>query len=62
MLVVCLNGHLLSNPSEVEVAHAINLCEFDSAPARDLAIVGAGPAGLAAAVYAASEGLPVIVL
>ena len=62
VLVVCPNGHLLTNPSEVEVAHAIGLCEFDSAPVRDLAIVGAGQAGLAAAVYAASEGLSVIVL
>ena len=37
------------------------LCEFDSEPIRGLAIVGAGPAGLAAAVYATSEGLSVIV-
>jgi thioredoxin reductase (NADPH) len=62
MRVVCPNGNLLTNPSDVEVAKAIGLCEFDSAPVRDVAIVGAGPAGLAAAVYAASEGLSVIVL
>jgi thioredoxin reductase (NADPH) len=60
--VVCPNGSVLTNPSDVEVAKAIGLCEFDSGPIRDVAIVGAGPAGLAAAVYAASEGLSVIVL
>jgi len=62
VLVVCPNGSVLTNPSDVEVAKAIGLCEFDSEPIRDVAIVGAGPAGLAAAVYAASEGLSVIVL
>jgi thioredoxin reductase (NADPH) len=62
LLVVCPNGNLLNNPSDVEVAKAIGLCEFDSDPIRDMAIVGAGPAGLAAAVYAASEGLSVIAL
>lgn len=62
MLVVCPNGSVLNNPTDVEVAKAIGLCEFDETPLRDVAIVGAGPAGLAAAVYAASEGLSVIVI
>ena len=62
MRVVCPNGSVLLDPTDVEVAKAIGLSEFDDATLRDVAIVGAGPAGLAAAVYAASEGLSVIVL
>jgi len=62
-IVVCPNGSLLRNPSEVELARCIGLVPaIDAARAYDAAIVGAGPAGLAAAVYAASEGLSVLVL
>ncbi|MGK2910271.1 MAG: FAD-dependent oxidoreductase [Sphingobium sp.] len=62
-LVVCPNGALLKKPSEVEVAGCLGMTpELDPDMVYDVAVVGAGPAGLAAAVYAASEGLSVIVL
>lgn len=54
---------LLKNPSNQELAEKIGIKrEIDKNKVFDLAIVGAGPAGLAAAVYAASEGLKTIVL
>lgn len=61
-LVVCANGSVLKNPTEVDLARALGMVRVDQ-PDRtyDVAIVGAGPAGLATAVYAASEGLSVIV-
>jgi thioredoxin reductase (NADPH) len=62
VLAACPNGSLYRNPTEVEIAKAIGLSEFDSDRTYDVAVVGAGPAGLAAAVYAASEGLSVLVL
>jgi thioredoxin reductase (NADPH) len=62
-IVLCANGKLLRNPSESEIARCIGLVRpIDTEKLYDVAIVGAGPAGLAAAVYAASEGLSVIVL
>ena len=62
-IVLCPNGKLLRNPTENELARCIGLVRpIDAAKVYDVAIVGAGPAGLAAAVYAASEGLSVIVL
>jgi thioredoxin reductase (NADPH) len=62
-IVLCANGRLLRNPSEVELARCIGLVgPIDPNRLYDIAIVGAGPAGLAAAVYAASEGLSVLVL
>ncbi len=62
-MVLCPNGDLLQNPSEGELARHIGLIRpIDPDMVYDVAIVGAGPAGLAAAVYAASEGLSVIVL
>jgi thioredoxin reductase (NADPH) len=62
-IVVCPNGQLLRNPSEHELARCIGLDRpLDATKVHDVAIIGAGPAGLAAAVYAASEGLSVIVL
>ena len=60
---MCPNGQLLRNPKENELAHCIGLVSaIDSSRVFDVAIIGAGPAGLAAAVYAASEGLSTIVL
>src|SRR5215469_14840874 len=57
-IVLCPNGQLLRNPSDVELARCIGLVQpIDPDRIYDVAIVGAGPAGLAAAVYAASEGL-----
>ena len=62
-IVLCPGGQLLRNPSEVELARCIGLVgPIDPDRVYDVAIVGAGPAGLAAAVYAASEGLSVLVL
>ena len=62
-IVLCLNGEMLRNPSETQLARCIGLSVgVDSSKVYDVAVVGAGPAGLAAAVYAASEGLSVIVL
>ncbi|CAN7226022.1 FAD-dependent oxidoreductase [Mesorhizobium sp. LjNodule214] len=62
-IVLCPNGKLLLNPGEGELARCIGLLRpIDTTKVYDVAIVGAGPAGLAAAVYAASEGLSTIVL
>ena len=63
VLAVCPNGSVLLNPSEFALARCLGL--LGNAPydqVFDVAIVGAGPAGLATAVYAASEGLQVVVL
>ncbi|MBV9969196.1 MAG: FAD-dependent oxidoreductase [Xanthobacteraceae bacterium] len=62
-IVLCPGGQLLRNPSELELARCIGMVgPIDPERLYDVAIVGAGPAGLAAAVYAASEGLAAIVL
>src|SRR5262245_28588597 len=62
-IVLCPNGQLLRNPGETELARCIGLVgPIDPNRLYDVAIVGAGPAGLAAAVYAGSEGLSVLVL
>jgi thioredoxin reductase (NADPH) len=62
-LVVCPSGAMLKNPSDAEVAMCLGMTPaLDPEKVFDVAVVGAGPAGLAAAVYAASEGLSVIVL
>jgi len=62
-IVLCPNGQMLRNPSEMALARCIGLLRpIDPAKLYDVAIVGAGPAGLAAAVYASSEGLSVLVL
>ena len=56
-------GRVLADPSHQEVVEALGFPTRASQPATyDLAIVGAGPAGLAAAVYAASEGLRTLLL
>ena len=62
-IVLCPGGQLLRNPSEGELARCIGLVgPVDPKRLYDVAIVGAGPAGLAAGVYAASEGLSVLML
>lgn len=62
-LVLCPNGELLRNPTDTQLARCIGLVRaLDPTTVYDVAIVGAGPSGLAAAVYAASEGLSVVVL
>jgi thioredoxin reductase (NADPH) len=62
-IFICRGTLVLKDPSNEAVADCLGLnAEFDPGRARDLVIVGAGPGGLAAAVYAASEGLDVLVL
>jgi thioredoxin reductase (NADPH) len=62
-IVLCPGGQLLRNPSEAELARCIGLLRaINPGHVYDTVIVGAGPAGLAAAVYAASEGLSTLVL
>jgi len=62
-IVLCPNGQLLRNPSDVELARCIGLVKpIDPDKIYDVVIVGAGPAGLAASVYAGSEGLSALVL
>lgn len=62
-VLICRGTAVLRNPTNEEIADCLGFNEgIDQAHVRDLIIVGAGPAGLAAAVYAASEGLDVLVL
>jgi thioredoxin reductase (NADPH) len=61
-LAVCPKGSILKNPTETDLAHALGMVPVDDRDRTyDVAVVGAGPAGLSTAVYAASEGLSVIV-
>jgi len=62
-VLLCGGRAVLRNPSNQQIADCLGFNEaIDRAHVRDLVVVGAGPAGLAAAVYAASEGLEVLVL
>src|SRR5438132_131166 len=62
-LVACPDGSVLRNPAENELARCIGMLDAAEAErVHDVAVVGAGPAGLATAVYAASEGLSVLVV
>ncbi len=62
-LMICPTGELLKRPSDSEAGMCLGITpELDPSTVYDVAVVGAGPAGLAAAVYGASEGLSVIVL
>lgn len=60
-VVILPDGAALIEPSNLELSNALGATTVDC-DACDLAIVGAGPAGLAAAVYAASEGLKTVVV
>jgi thioredoxin reductase (NADPH) len=56
-------GRVFRNPSVGDIAEYLNMNPaIDEAAVQDLVVVGAGPAGLSAAVYAASEGLSVLVV
>ena len=62
-IVICRGVRVLRNPSNEELAECLGYrTALDGAKIRDLVVIGAGPAGLAAAVYASSEGLDVLVL
>ncbi len=62
-VVICRGEQVLKNPTNEQLADCLRMNpEVDDAAVRDLVVVGAGPAGLAAAVYGASEGLDVLVL
>ncbi|WP_315975225.1 NAD(P)/FAD-dependent oxidoreductase [Phyllobacterium zundukense] len=62
-LMICPNGTLLRNPSDADAASCLGIMpDLDPKNVYDVAVVGAGPAGLATAVYGASEGLSVLVL
>ena len=62
-VLICRRSVVLRNPTNKEIVDCLGFNEsVDRAHVRDLVIVGAGPAGLAAAVYGASEGLDVLVI
>ncbi len=62
-VLICQGKVVLRNPSTREIADCLGFNEpINQAKVRDLVIIGAGPSGLAAAVYGASEGLDVLVL
>jgi len=62
-VLICRGEVVLRNPTNQQIAGCLGFNEaIDETQIRDVVIVGAGPAGLAAAVYAASEGLDVLVL
>jgi thioredoxin reductase (NADPH) len=62
-VLICRSDAVLRNPSNAQIAECLGFNDaIDQSRVNDLVIVGAGPAGLAAAVYGASEGLDVLVL
>ena len=62
-VLICRGDVVLRNPTNQEIAECLGFNEaIDQTKVRDVVIVGAGPAGLAAAVYGASEGLNVLVI
>ena len=61
-VLICRGSRVLRRPTIEEAGDCLGLNRLDTATVHDVAVVGAGPGGLAAAVYAASEGLDVVVL
>jgi thioredoxin reductase (NADPH) len=62
-VVICRGKVVLRNPSKQQIADCLGFNEsIDQTHVRDLVVIGAGPSGLAAAVYGASEGLDILVL
>ena len=62
-VVLCRGEVVLKNPSNAEVAACLGMNpQLEPEKVRDVVVIGAGPSGLAAAVYAASEGLDVLVI
>jgi thioredoxin reductase (NADPH) len=60
--VVLFDGRVLANPSNAEIGRAIGVQTKPGADRYDVTVIGAGPAGLAAALYSASEGLATVIL
>jgi thioredoxin reductase (NADPH) len=62
-VLICRGNLVLRDPTAAQIADCLGFNEaIDSGKVRDLVVIGAGPAGLAAAVFAASEGLDVLVV
>jgi thioredoxin reductase (NADPH) len=61
-VLICRGTRVLKKPTLEEVGECLGLNRFDTGSVHDVVVAGAGPGGLAAAVYAASEGLDVVVL
>jgi thioredoxin reductase (NADPH) len=61
-VLVCRGELVLKKPTVAQVAECLGLNELNEGVVRDLVVIGGGPAGLAAAVYGASEGLDVLVI
>lgn len=61
-IIVCRQGVVARNPSDTELAGHLGFDRVDETEVCDVVVVGAGPAGLAASVYAASEGLSVMAI
>ncbi|WP_404712866.1 FAD-dependent oxidoreductase [Sphingomonas sp. MMS24-J13] len=62
-IMICPNGTILHRPSDADAAACLGITpELDPDKLYDVAVIGAGPAGLATAVYGASEGLSMLVL
>ena len=62
-ILICRGDAVLRNPTNQRIAECLGFNEaIDHSQVRDLVVIGAGPSGLAAAVYGASEGLDVLVL
>jgi thioredoxin reductase (NADPH) len=61
-VVVRYDGHVLANPADEELAHALGVRHASTDGVFDVVVIGAGPAGLSAGVYAASEGLRTLIV